>query len=175
MREIAAELGMHAGNLYYYFRSKEELVAFCQRDALANLLDLAAAVATIPAPPDEKLRRLVIGHVVCLNETTPGSLAHLEPEALGEGWRRAVEHDREAYEAAVRRLIDDGVRAGVFRQVDPKVAAMTLLGALNWTVKWYRRDGARSPRQIGEELADLLLGGLAEPTAAPARREGRRR
>ena len=44
MREIAAELGMHAGNLYYYFKSKQELLAFCQQDALAGLLELARDV-----------------------------------------------------------------------------------------------------------------------------------
>ncbi|HXT20289.1 MAG TPA: hypothetical protein VN923_06040, partial [Thermoanaerobaculia bacterium] len=39
-------------------------------------------------------------------------------------------------------------------------AALTLLGALNWTAQWYRPDGGRSARELGEEMADLLVRGL---------------
>src|SRR5262245_52472340 len=44
MRDIAAELGMAVGNLYYYFRDREELIAFVQEEALDGLLDLAERV-----------------------------------------------------------------------------------------------------------------------------------
>ncbi len=44
MRDIAAELGMAVGNLYYYFKDKEDLLAFVQEDALGGLLALAERV-----------------------------------------------------------------------------------------------------------------------------------
>src|SRR5688572_30395277 len=102
MRDIAAELGMAVGNLYYYFRDKEELLAFVQEDALAGLLDLAARVRGTDLSADAKLSRLIEEHVVRLNEGTPGSLAHLEVEALGEPWRREVQEKRDQYERAFR-------------------------------------------------------------------------
>jgi AcrR family transcriptional regulator len=34
MEEIADRLGMHKGNLYYYFPSKHDLLYFCQEQAL---------------------------------------------------------------------------------------------------------------------------------------------
>src|SRR5215218_7861083 len=67
MRDIAAELGMAVGNLYYYFKDKEELLAFVQEDALAGLLDLAARVRAAPLRADAKLFRLIEEHVVRLN------------------------------------------------------------------------------------------------------------
>jgi AcrR family transcriptional regulator len=160
MREIAAELGMHAGNLYYYFDSKQNLLAFCQEDALGGLLELAEAVERAVLAPPQQLYLLAVGHVLLLNEGTPGSLAHLEVEALAEPYREAIIAKRNAYEQAVRRLIEAGVAAASLRPVDPRVAAMALLGALNWTVKWYRPDGAKSARQIGAELAEQLVRGL---------------
>ncbi|MDX1502043.1 MAG: TetR/AcrR family transcriptional regulator [Thermoanaerobaculia bacterium] len=160
MRDIAAELGMHVGNLYYYFENKQALLAFCQLDTLASLEELAASVEAAPRSAGEKLRRLIVGHVERLNERTPGSLAHLEVEALEEPWRSEVQRRRDAYEEVFRTLIRDGIAAGEFREVDPAVAALGVLGALNWTVKWFRPGGRRRAAQIGEEFADLLLNGL---------------
>ena len=37
----------------------------------------------------------------------------------------------------------------------------TVLGAANWTYKWYRPDGALSPEQLGAEIAGTLLAGLS--------------
>jgi hypothetical protein len=47
--------------------------------------------------------------------------------------------------------------------VDAAVVAMAILGALNWTVKWYREDGRRSSQEIGRDFADLLVRGLLAP------------
>jgi TetR/AcrR family transcriptional regulator, cholesterol catabolism regulator len=160
MRDIAAELGMAVGNLYYYFKDKGELLAFVQEDALTGLLDLAARVREAGLRADARLFRLITEHVVRLNEGTPGSLAHLEVEALGESWRREVQERRDEYERAFRDTIEEGIAAGVFRPVDPKVSALAMLGAVNWTVKWFRPDGGKSARQIGREQAELLVRGV---------------
>lgn len=163
MRDIAAELEMHVGNLYYYFRNKEDLLAFCQEDALAGLLDLAGHVRATGLRADARLYRLVVGHVVRVNDETPGALAHLEVDALTGDRRQAVLRQRDAYETAYRETIADGVEQGVFRPADAAVVAMAILGALNWTVKWYRQDGSKSSPEIGRDFADLLVGGLLAP------------
>jgi TetR/AcrR family transcriptional regulator, cholesterol catabolism regulator len=160
MRDIAAELGMAVGNLYYYFKDKGELLAFVQEEALTGLLDLAARVRATGLRPDAQLLLLIEGHVVLLNETTPGSLAHLEVEALGERWREAIQERRDLYERTFRDVIEAGMGSGVFRPNDPKVAALALLGAANWTVKWFRPGGGKSAGEIGRECAELLVRGL---------------
>ena len=160
MRDIAAAAGMAVGNLYYYFRDKHELLAFCQEDALDRLLELAADVRALPQPPDQKLYLLIVGHVLVLHESSPGAVAHLEVDALPAEARQAVVARRDAYEGAFRQLLRQGVDAGAFRPVDPRIAGATILGALNWTAKWYRPEGDRTPRQLAEELAELLLRGV---------------
>ncbi len=47
------------------------------------------------------------------------------------------------------------------------MAALAILGALNWTVKWYRSDGARSAIQIGRDFARILVRGLCGPGHEP--------
>jgi AcrR family transcriptional regulator len=166
MRDIAAELDMAVGNLYYYFEDKEALLAFVQESALSSLLEIASRVRALDLPVDRKLRLLLEEHVVGLNdpeEGTPGSLAHLEIEALGESRRAAVLAQRDEYEQVVRSLLEEGMSAGVFRPVDAKVAALALLGSVNWTVKWFRPAGGKSAREIGREIAEMMVQGLMAP------------
>lgn len=166
MRDIASELGMAVGNLYYYFEDKAELLAFIQETTLASLLGLAARVEAVALRADQKLFLLTVGHIVLLNEGTPGSLAHLEVEALGKKWRRGIQELRDEYERSFRHLVEEGIAAGVFRRLDAKVAALAILGSANWTVKWFRPGGGKSAREIGRETAEILVRGLLLPGAA---------
>jgi AcrR family transcriptional regulator len=163
MREIAAALGMTAGNLYYYFGSKQELLAYCQESALAALLGLAAETCALPERADARLFRLLAGHVHVLNASQPGSLAHLEIEALPAPARSRLLAQRRRYERAYRELIEAGIATGVFRAADPRLATLALLGAVNWTVKWFDSGGRKSAEAVGDEFAELLVRGLLAP------------
>jgi len=160
MRDIAAAAGMAVGNLYYYFADKQALLVFCQRDALAGLLELADRVRALALPADERLWLLVVGHMLRLHETTPGAVAHLDVDDLAAEARESVLAGRDTYEEAYREVVREGATAGIFGTVDPKLAAVTILGALNWTAQWYRPGGGKTARQLGEEMADLLVRGL---------------
>jgi AcrR family transcriptional regulator len=163
MREIAAELGMTAGNLYYYFRGKDDLLAYCQETTLDALLAGAEAVVGESHIPDiQKLRRVVVAHVVCLNETFPGSLAHFELEPLPADRRAPLARKRKRYERLLTRLIESGQAAGALRPGDVRLALFALLGAMNWTVKWFSAHGDKSALEVGERFAEIFLEGLAE-------------
>ena len=157
MRDIAASTGMTVGNLYYYFRSKEAILAFCQEETLDRLQALVQRVRSAPGLAHQRLAQLIVGHVRCLNEGIPGSLAHLEvPEADSFG----LKAKRDDYEEALRQLIREGVAEGSFESCDEKVAALAILGSVNWTVRWYRSDGASDAVNIGMAFAHQLVGGL---------------
>ena len=160
MRDIAAAAGMAVGNLYSYFADKQARLAFCQEDALAGLLELAARVRGESLPADQRLWLLVVGHMLRLHDATPGAIAHLDVDGLAPAARADVLAQRDAYEETFREVVRQGQGDGLFRRVDPKLAALTLLGALNWTAQWYRPGGGKTARELGEEMADLLVRGL---------------
>lgn len=163
MREIAAELDMTAGNLYYYFRGKEDLLAYCQEATLDTLLAEAERILAEPGGAALRLRRLVVAHAVCLNEALPGSLAHLEIETLPAERRAPLLRKRKRYERILARLVEDGQAAGELRRSDDaRLAVLAILGALNWSVKWFSAGGKRSAADVGERFADLFLEGLQE-------------
>ncbi len=161
MKDIAAAAGMKTGNLYYYFSNKEDLLYACQKDALDRLMKGAKDVAASGAAAGEKLGALVRAHVLCLLEETGGSAAHLEFRALEGPHREEIQKRRDEYERVVRGVVAAGVKGGAFRRVDPKLATLAILGALNSTVTWWRPDGPLAPAAIADAFADLLVEGLA--------------
>lgn len=72
----------------------------------------------------------------------------------------AIAAKRNAYERLLCDLVSKGIRAGEFRAVDARMAALPILGTVNGTVVWYRPDGPRKAGEIAEAFADLLVGGL---------------
>src|SRR5262244_2754977 len=59
VEQIAAALHMKKGNLYYYYKNKEEILFACHQYSLDRLMRLLDEIEASPIPPDEKLRRLV--------------------------------------------------------------------------------------------------------------------
>jgi len=163
MREIAEEADLSPGNLYYYFKGKDELLLFCQERTLERLAAAVKAARAIPGSWAGRLLAVLSGHVRCMLDELEGATAHLEIEALPESMRGAIVQKRDAYERSVRALVAEGVRAGEFAAADPALVTRAMLGAVNWTARWYRQDGAQSVAEIADSLADYLVRGLLLP------------
>jgi hypothetical protein len=72
-------------------------------------------------------------------------------------------------------ILAAGVAAGAFRPVDPGVARNSVLAALNAVTLWYVPDGPLSVDDVGQEICDLVIGGLRRPTTGrppPVRAQG---
>jgi len=160
MREIAAEADLSPGNLYHYFRGKDEILFFCQERALERMLEALEAARESGGAAGQRLREVLRAHVLCLLDELEGSVAHLEFEALPEELRRSVVDKRDRYERGLRRLISAGVRGGEFATCDVKLVTRAMLGALNWSARWYRPEGPRSASAIADALSDYLVRGL---------------
>lgn len=161
MREIAAEADLSPGNLYYYFAGKDELLLFCQERTLEHMLKAVDSACALPAPSAERLRTVLRAHVHALLDEMEGATAHLEVEALPQELRRPVIEKRDRYERAVRALVAEGMKRREFARGDAALVTRAMLGAVNWTARWYRPDGALGVAQIADALADYLVKGLA--------------
>jgi AcrR family transcriptional regulator len=160
MREVAAAADLSPANLYYYFASKDELLFFCQDRSLDRMLAAVAAIARRRAPAEERLRAVVTSHLALLLDQLDGAAAHLETDALPPALRQRVIAKRDRYERAVRRIVASGIRAGSFATCDAALVTRALLGALNWTARWYRPGGPAALGTVVDTYADYLVRGL---------------
>ena len=87
------------------------------------------------------------------------------------GTGKSVRDQRRRYEEGVQAVVEEGVRAGVFRVENVRLATLFVLSALNWTYQWYRPDGPLSLEALAEAYAELVLKALGV-AASP---EGERR
>jgi AcrR family transcriptional regulator len=161
MREIADGLGVTTGVLYYHFRDKNDLLYFCQDYSLDRMLAEGAAVKKVKASPSVRLRRLIEAQLTCMLDELQGSAAHLEFAGLPPRLLKKVVEKRDRYERMMRGVVSQGMRTGAFRKRDPKLVTLAILGAINWTIKWYRPEGRQSAAKIAEQFADYLIKGLA--------------
>jgi AcrR family transcriptional regulator len=156
MRDIAVAADLSHGNLYHYFRGKEELLFFCQDQSLDRLLAALALARKDRRPFAARIRDLAVTHVLCLVDEVEGSGAHLEVDALPPRLRERIVVKRDRYERGVRALVAKESHRGA----ESTVATRAFLGALNWTAHWYRPDGPYSPQRIAELVADYAVAGL---------------
>ena len=160
MKEIGRRIRMTKGNLYYYFRSKHELLYFCQEYSLNIMLAEARQVMRAERRADVQLRKIIRAQLRCMLDETQGSAAHIDFRDLPAELLQSIIKKRDRYERLVRSVLRGGIRQRVFRPCDVRAAGWAILGALNWTAQWYRPEGGMSTDQIADEFADLLVGGL---------------
>jgi len=167
--EIASALHMTKGNLYYYFKDKEEILFACHEFALDLLLRMLKKVETSELPPEEQLRRVIVSFVHMMIDELRGTALTMDVQALSPARRKRVIAKRDRFDRGIRRIINDGMRAGIFRRADPKLATFAILGSINWIPYWFDPHGEADSVEIGEEFALHLISGLLAERNLPGR------
>ena len=151
---------LSAGNLSYYFKNKEEILFACHQYSLDRLLQLFDDIEDSGAPPDQKLRHLIVAFVHTILDELHGTALFLDLEALSPAHLKTVVVRRDQFDHGVRAVLQEGMASGAFARADPKFLAFALLGAVNWIPRWFNPDGSASSQEIADRFADYLIAGL---------------
>lgn len=160
VEQIAAALRMKKGNLYYYFKNKEEILFACHEYSHDRLQELLDDAVRSTAPAEAKLRRLITGAVHVILDELHGTALLLDLEALSPAHLKAVVHRRDRFDRGMRLIIEEGMATGAFAPGDPKLLGFAMLGALNWISRWFNPRGPSSSDEIATRFADYLIAGL---------------
>jgi AcrR family transcriptional regulator len=162
MRDIAAQVGINKGSLYSYIRSKEDLlIPFFERAMGLLLAEIEAISADESLTATERLKRAIKAHILNVTENLDILTVYLsEWRQLRADSLSTVRQQRERYAALFLTIVEDGVRRGEFRAIDPRISALGMIGMCNYLFRWYRPDGRLRPEQIADELTDMLLHGV---------------
>src|SRR5512141_3347332 len=108
MRDVSRAMGVSLAGLYHYAESKEELLYQIQYRTFASLLTAQQEVAARPGTPEERLRRLIVGHLAFFS-SHPNELkvCTYELESLnGKRFRTTEELRRQYYRIMARALAE---------------------------------------------------------------------
>lgn len=167
MQDIADAVGLQKGSLYHYISSKEDLLICIVQDAVDTYIGRIEEIAASPLPPQEKMAAAMRQHLQGI-ATNMGSLTVFlrEAHALTPDQRAVVRAGTNRYNSIFEEMHREGVRAGVFRDLNSKLVCRTLLGSCNWVYRWYRPDGQLSQDELTDFVVNLLFNGINADRAA---------
>jgi AcrR family transcriptional regulator len=162
MRDIGDAVGLLPGSLYVHITSKEELLLQIVERGIRNYLDVMEPLATSDESAGSRLHGMITGHIRVL--ATSKQLTRVAFEQwvyLAADKHPQVVELRTRYDRAFTQVIADGVSNGEFRELrSQRVAVLGTIGMLTAATNWYDPEGALTPDEVGEALADTVLAGL---------------
>jgi len=158
--DIAAELGVTKAALYYYFKSKDEILFECHTlaiQAMTNLPTLAENQTGL-----QKVEAFVRGYVEMIVQSFGRCLVLTGTQPLEpENAEKCRAGRREVHDLLVR-MIEDGVADGTIQSPDPRMTSNFIFGTLNWVAQWHRPDGRDTIDRITEEAVEFVLNAIAK-------------
>lgn len=158
--EIARAMGVTKPALYYYVKSKEDLLFQCHQRALDIAIRAVRTAVAETEAPDQQLRLMLTRYIEGMTDELSGFVVVLYEEVLSAPLQERILRQRDEYEGMIRAIIERGRAAGVFVDCDPKLIGFAVLGALTWIPRWYHPDGPKSAKEVAATFADYLVRGL---------------
>ncbi|MDN7244964.1 TetR/AcrR family transcriptional regulator [Planococcus shenhongbingii] len=158
MEDIAAELLMTKGSLYYYFKNKEELLFQCHDLILSNAFNQLEDIYGKEISSGEKMKAAIKVHLdIAIQEKEIFNLTVKPEQIFSKEYIDPIVKKRDAYAGLFDRMIQQGIQKGEFTVNQKKMARMIILGAANWIQVWYSPEGEFSKEEIEQIYADYLL------------------
>ncbi|GAA1944055.1 TetR/AcrR family transcriptional regulator [Streptomyces durmitorensis] len=157
-RDIAGRAGMSPAALYIHYKTKEELLHRISRIGHDKALLVLRTAADGPGSAAERLAEAVRSFVRWhADHHTTARVVQYELDALGEEHRTEIVALRRQSDAAVRDMINDGVRDGEFDVPDVPGTTLAVLSLCIDVARWFNVAGHRTPDEVGALYADLVL------------------
>ena len=154
MRDIAADVGIKAGSIYYHFKSKNELLVAVHEEGIRRITSLVLAAIETAESPRDRLQAAMIAH---LQEILRGGdyaqVVLRELPRIEDPRRRRLLDARNEYELIFRNLIKD---LGIGSEIKCRQLRFLIMGAMNWSPMWFR-SGDQSPEEIAKGFLDLII------------------
>jgi AcrR family transcriptional regulator len=163
VQDVADAVGILKGSLYYYIKSKEDLLFRVLEEVHEDAHGIIEEVAAMEdKPPLERLAAYFRAHVEYNTRNLTKVAVNYHDFGLLSGDRRdTIVKERQVYERFVVGLIKEAQEAGDVRpDVDARLAAYSALGMANWVYTWYKPSGKTSPEELAELIAEMIVGGL---------------
>jgi AcrR family transcriptional regulator len=178
--DIARAAGIRKPSIYYYIKSKEDLLYQIHEMLVDELLGEAERRLADAETPEEGIVAFFAAGLRVVERRHREMMIFLNERhvarAAGRRWREVGER-RDAHQRLFERVVEQGVEQGLLRDLPTSVSALGMLGMVSWAHRWYRPDGPIPADEMAALFASVVLDGIgarSEPTvAAPSSRRRR--
>lgn len=157
--DVAAQMGVSRGVIYYYFRSKEELLTELVTTASGDAGDRLEAIVVRRDPPEVTLQaalRDLASHLFDDIDRYANVVVGSGSER-GQAWMTATQAARHRYRTLIRGIIEDGIRSGAFVDLDPGLMTIAVLRVVLGIAVWYRPEGRIAAGMVIEQTIELAM------------------
>lgn len=159
MRQIAEAAGVGKSTLYDYFPTKDDILVFTVEDEIIEALEHAKEIANKNLSAEKKLRQIMQMQMGFLEENKQLLLKlNFESQRLKAESQERIQQKRHVYQDLVRSIIEEGIRSGEFRKINPLLAARTLLLLLTSVIYITRPTG--TPESMLRDAMDIFFSGV---------------
>jgi AcrR family transcriptional regulator len=164
MDDVVSESGLSKGTIYWHFKDKKNLFL----EAFDSLINQIGSAVIQPLTqenlsPGQRLEAS-LQTIVLASENEMGFstfplqflLEMMEDEDFMARYKTLIG----AFAAAVRKLIDEGIQSGEFRQVDSEEVAWSLMAAYDGILLYALTGMPGDPPGMGKALTELVIKGL---------------
>ena len=149
LTDLTSSFGVSRPSLYYYFKSKVELLSELHGQGFDAALHVFEGIFSSDMPTREKFRRILELHARNMaNDTELNKILFMDVHEMPEKLIREIMRRREQYTSRITEIYKTGVEEGIFKEIDPKIAVYLLLGACNWLAMWYSPKKSVKPEKI---------------------------
>jgi AcrR family transcriptional regulator len=160
--ELCAVNGLGKGAFYYYIGSKEELLAAIHDRVMDEVMLGADRVAEAGGSPSAQLAMLGDELLDVIHRYPDHVWVFLhEFPALTDERAEQFRVRRRSYEQRVEEVLQRGIDAGEFRDLDARLTAFAWLGMHNYTYLWLKAGGRVSARDVAKPFADIFIHGIS--------------
>ncbi len=161
--DIAGEAGIADGTVYLYFKSKEEVLHSIFDRAMSEFIDEGKREISAIASPQDRIRKIAQLHLEKLGSDRDMAVVfQVELRGSTKFMQQFSAAGFSEYLDIIRQTIEDGQRAGVFRDdIKPIVCAKILYGALDEMVtNWILSKRSYPLAPMADEVLKIFFGGV---------------
>jgi AcrR family transcriptional regulator len=161
MNDVADRLNITKPALYHYFRNKEDILIECYRLGTGLIEEILNDIAAHCGSGLEKVEAFIYSYANVMTINFGRCVMRLDDADLSTDAFSEVRNYKRKIDRRLRSFIQEGIDDGTITPCDPKIAAFSIAGALNWIGQWYEAEGALSAEEIATQFARTLTQGLA--------------
>lgn|GEM_PF-218129 len=175
IRDISRASGVSLSGLYYYVKSKQEILYLIQIYTFRTILQRLQNFLRGVSDPYERLRILVRNHLeYFLQHPLEMKVLAREDDALEGAYRKKVAEIKRKYFAIAVEIYEGLQSENPQEAVSSRVAVLSLFGMMNWIYTWHRAPRDPSAEELSDAIAQIFLHGVmsercGRPKAARSR------